>query len=264
MSQLKPKKPDNFSGKRDQFAVQSWLYQVKQYITLVQVGPNDAVIDEPTQISFASSFFTSTAANWWYTIVAANQIPVTWANFENMVKNEFIPFDSVQRTRDKMRKLVQRTSVSAYLSEFRNMALMIADMSEGEKLDRFCQGLKPEIRLEVLKAGTNTIDQASRIALSVDSALFGAGMISSSKQGQSYSVSGGSGATPMEIGNLENLRGKNACFKCQTVGCRPWLCSKESRKVKHSRESSKKSVSYSNVDAEDCCCSKSSASEEEN
>ena len=121
MSLLKPKKPENFYGKRDQFAVQSWLYQMKQYITLVQIGPNAVVIDEPTQVSFASSFFTDNAANWWYTIVAANQVPRTWSNFENMVKHEFIPVDSVRQTRDKLRKLVQRTSVSSYISEFRNM-----------------------------------------------------------------------------------------------------------------------------------------------
>jgi len=37
-------------------------------------------------------------------------------------------------------------------------------MSEGEKVDRFSQGLKPNIRLEVMKAGAQTMTEASRIA----------------------------------------------------------------------------------------------------
>ena len=50
------------------------------------------------------------------------------------------------------------------------------NMSEGEKVDRFSQGLNPNIKLEVMKAGAQTMNDASRIALNVDSALFGAGM----------------------------------------------------------------------------------------
>ncbi len=68
-------------------------------------------------------------------------------------RNEFIPFDSVQRPRDKLRRLVQLTYVSDYLSEFSIIVFMISGVNEGEQLDRFCQELKPHIRLEVLKAG---------------------------------------------------------------------------------------------------------------
>ncbi len=47
---------------REQFVVQSWVYQVKQYIALVEVGTNAPQVDEATKISFASSFLTGTAA----------------------------------------------------------------------------------------------------------------------------------------------------------------------------------------------------------
>lgn len=44
-------------------------------------------------------------------------------------------------------------------------------------MDRFCQGLKPNIGIEVLKAGAQKMPEASRIALNIDSALFGAEMV---------------------------------------------------------------------------------------
>ena len=243
MSALKPNKPNNFDGKRDEYAVQTWLYQVQQYLTLVQVG-NALNLDEPTKISFAATFFSHTAAAWWYTLVASNNIPDTWEAFENAVRQEFIPFDSVQRSRDKLRRLIQRTSVSSYLSEFRNIVLTIPGMNASEQVDRFCQGLKPHIRLEVMKAGARTMNDASRIALNVDAALFGSGMLNNQWNNRV------SGPTPMEIGNVEQRdrdRRSNACFKCHKVGCRPWKCGKESR-FRQDMQNKKSSVSLSNVD----------------
>ena len=180
MASLKPNKPSTFHGKRDKFAVRTWLFQVKQYLSLVQVGNGTKLVDQ-TKIAFASSFLTGRAAAWSHTLVASNTAPATWDGFEVAIEQEFIPFDSVQQSRDKLRQLLQRTSVSSYLSDFRNIVLTIPNMNEGEKVDRFCQGLKPQIKLDVMKSGAQSINDASRIALNVDSALFGAVMLGSNK-----------------------------------------------------------------------------------
>ena len=88
------------------------------------------------------------------------------------------------------------------------------------------------------------MNDASRIALNVDAALFGSGMLNYQWSNR-VSV-----PTPMEIGNVEQKdkdRRSNACFKCHKVGCRPWKCGKE----RHSRQgihNKKSSVSMSNVD----------------
>ncbi len=132
----------------------------------------------------------------------------------------------MQRSRDRLRRLVQRTSVSTYLSEFRNIILTIPGISEGEQVDCFCQGLKPQVRLEFMKAGAQTMNEASRIALNVDAALFGAGM----HHGYYGHTSG---PTPMDIGNFEQrqrFRERDACFKCHKVVCRPFKCRKKGQK----------------------------------
>ena len=122
MASLKPNKPEKFNGRRDQFTVRSWLYQVRQYLELIEVG-NEMNLDDSTKISFAASFFSGTAATWWFTKVETNTVPTTWTAFENAVTHEFVPSDSIQRSRDRMRRLSQRRGVSAYLSEFCNIAL---------------------------------------------------------------------------------------------------------------------------------------------
>ena len=237
---LKPSKPEPFGGRRDALTVNTWLFQTEVYLNLVQLGNPTLQLDDGNRISFASTLLKDNAANWWYLKVHNNEIPGTWEEFCNAVRAEFVPQDSMRRSRDRLRRLVQRASVSSYLNEFRNLVLNIPNMTEDEKLDKFCAGLKPEIRLEVLKSGPVTVDNAARIALNVDSALFGAGIF---MQRSSFSPS--SGNDPMEIGNVEggdNHNGRrrgngrsgkvlsqrdkdlqnNACFRCHKVGCRPW------------------------------------------
>ena len=239
MSIFKPNKPSTFDGSRDELVIRTWIYQVDQYLKLVQVGGTVALNDE-TKISFASTFMTGTAAAWWYTLVVSNTIPKTWAEFQNAIFQEFVPFDSTQRARDKLRKLIQRTSVSEYLTEFRNLTLTITGMNEEEKVDRFIQGLKPHVRLEVLKSNARTMNDASRIALNVDSALFNAGMF----RFQGYRQD--TAPTPMEIGNVEQHekdRRNNACFRCHKVGCRPFKCDPSKRRRKpQARVSNTKAV----------------------
>ena len=139
-----------------------------------------------------------------------------------------MPEDHVRRARDRLRKLKQTGSVSKYLSEFRNLVLTIPDVTDGEKWDRFCAGLKYDVRLEVIKSSFTTFEEAAQLALSIDSAIFSA-RASQEMRGSSSS----NGTVPMEIGNMESKSPRfsqermkdlrnDACFTCHKPGCRPW------------------------------------------
>ena len=240
MASLKPSKPEIFEGKRDSLAVNSWLYQVDTYLNLLALSSPELNLTDEIKIQFASTLLKSNAANWYYMRVQAGDVPNTWDDFKNGVRNEFVPQDNTRRQRDKLNKLIQNKSVASYLESFRNTVIAIPDISEAEKLDKFLNGLKPMIRLEVLKSGCDNMNDASRIALNVDSALYGAGMFHGQNQaGQS------SGPQPMDIGNIQSephyrgkaykgkKKGKNkarsqrakdlangTCFICHKKGCR--------------------------------------------
>ncbi len=207
-----------FNGKLYEFAVRTWIVQVKQYLTLILVG-KDRSLDNPIIISFAATYLLSTAAARWFTGVASNTIPSTKNDFELALIWGFVLYDNGLQSTDKLRRLVQKTSVRAYLAEFRNIVLSILIISGGDLIDRFCQGLKPKVRLEVMRAGVQTMSDASRIALNVDASLFGTFMF------QNQRHFGMNTSTKMEIANLEgnkNDRNNNACFQSHKFGCWPW------------------------------------------
>ena len=58
------------------------------------------------KISFAAKFFSGTAAAWRYARIGLNTVPNSWNEFEAALIQEFVPFDSVQRSRHKFYRLV--------------------------------------------------------------------------------------------------------------------------------------------------------------
>jgi hypothetical protein len=85
---LKPAKPSSYDGKRDSLTVETWLYQVEQYLSLVQVGSPETPINDETKISYASSLFTQTAATWWYMLVQAGSVPGNWENMKEISSSD--------------------------------------------------------------------------------------------------------------------------------------------------------------------------------
>lgn len=156
---------------------------------------------------FAASFFTETAAVWWFTLVQGNSTPNTWQGFKQALLNKFIPDDHIIRERDRLRSCRQKGSVAKYISEYRNLILAVPDISEGETFDRFVDGLKHNILLEVLKSTVANFEDATKVALIVDSALWTEYQSTrrsySTFRGQHGSASGSTDPTPMKIGNIE-------------------------------------------------------------
>jgi hypothetical protein len=113
---LKPAKPGSYEGTRDSLTVETWLYQVEQYLALVQIGAPSTPINDVKKISYAGN------------------VPGNWEAFKIAVRTEFVPQDSSRRARDRLRKLYQKVSVASYVSEFRNIVLTIPGIAEEEQL----------------------------------------------------------------------------------------------------------------------------------
>lgn len=47
-------------------------------------------------------------------------------------------------------------------------------MTEGEKLDKFADGLNSELRLEALESSVSTLEEAAQVALGVNGAIWSA------------------------------------------------------------------------------------------
>lgn len=121
---------------------------------------------------FASSYLTSIAFSWRYTVIRSRRTVATWDDFCMMVLNEFLPGDVVRRACAWLRRLRHTTSVSKNFAKFRNCVLMINHISAGERFDGFVQGIKKETRLEVLETHASDFQEAARIALHINRALW--------------------------------------------------------------------------------------------
>lgn len=78
-------KPEQYDGKRDCLVVNTWFHKVEEYLGLVEVSSPTMALNYSNRIMYASSFHTSTAAVWWYTIVQANRFPTYWTAFKTAV-----------------------------------------------------------------------------------------------------------------------------------------------------------------------------------
>lgn len=226
---LKPNKPELYDGKREALAVYAWTYKMEQYFELIELGRNGAALPEKARIIIASQSLTGAASYWYFMLSKDCNEPSTWNEFKARLVEEFVPADSAWRARERLAYLRQKGSVSSFVAAFRNVILEIPRMHEDDKIERFVRGLKPEIRVEIMKKGVRTLEDAIKDALNIDSALFwearhGGKFLhegSSSRSQQVRSI-----PTPMELGSLgdNNRRYRRNPEPRKTLEC--WRCGK--------------------------------------
>lgn len=129
-------------------------------------------LSDSNKITCASTFLADTAAVWWYTLVQSNNKPNNWENFEQEITCEFIPEGHRKRVRQKPRRCKQVGSVSNYIGEFRNIVLAVQNIEKGQLFDRFFDGLKPTVHMEVMKSTVERFEDAAKTALRVDSSVW--------------------------------------------------------------------------------------------
>lgn len=129
------------------------------------------------------------------------------------------------------------------LDEFRNLILTVKDMSDGERFERFGQGPKNKVKLDVLKSQSSNFEDAPKIALRVNRALCLSTLYSNKVTRNKID--------PMKNGNVQRRTPRsddgrrrmyqdirnNACVVCHTKYCRPYKClNKKKRNAMNSTE----------------------------
>ena len=149
--------------------VKSWLFIAEEQFSLW-----DVTLDS-TKIAMAGSAFRADAKQWYFYIRgnphgAMNNC--TWEDFKRLLKQTFMPPDPIRLARDKLSTLYQDSDLRSYNTEFRRLMLIIQNMHEEDKVDRYLRGLKTWVRREVdLRAGNERItklDDAIALADKVD------------------------------------------------------------------------------------------------
>lgn len=106
METVMTSKPEELDSRGDALSIYTWLYQVDQYLNLLQVTNPEVAIDNNVKDSFASTLFKGNAAKWWFMLVQAEQAPGQWKTLKACVHKTAVPQESVRRSRDQRRELV--------------------------------------------------------------------------------------------------------------------------------------------------------------
>ena len=212
---LRLESPDTFSAKKHE-NVDRWLFQVEQYLRV----SNQA--SDPIRVAYASALLRGDAQKWWENKVTAaatvglDESQCTWVEFKTMISQQFQVVNKELKARDALASLVQKGSVSDYVSKFTTLAFDVPDLSLAEKHDRFFRGLKYKVRMEIMLKGIpDNYDELVKLAERIDTILFemnsgnrNNGNGKGWKQKNNYSAanvdSNANGPTPMDIGSVDH------------------------------------------------------------
>lgn len=131
---LKDYRIEDFPGERSARLVTSWINRMERALHLLGSTMPEG-LDEKTAIAIASFNLTNKAQVWWDTLPEAIR-PLSWEEFKESIKLEFIPTNNAQRVRERLHVLRQTGSVAKYLAVFSDLFLELGEeVSEADKLD---------------------------------------------------------------------------------------------------------------------------------
>lgn len=194
---MKIGKPPRFSGKTSE--AHTWIRSLRTFLYLQQIP-----LDTDTCVIWASTFLEASAAQWYQALVAqAQEDPsagfTCWQEFEQAFKNQFEERFPADRARDRLAYIKQRTSVSAYVSEFTSLLVHLPFRDEGDNIHSFVRGLKPHLAEKVAMAMPSTLQEAINLALKADGAAMHVARMMRTTPPSTVRYEG---PTPMDLGNI--------------------------------------------------------------
>ena len=143
-SKPKPSKPPSFAGERGE-SIDTWIKQVERYFRLSDIPEED-------QVEWGASFLTKNAASWFEVEnqrAETSGNDLTWTTFARAIKKRFKPANAAENAREKLGRLKQTGSVTAYAHAFRIIMQDLLDMHENDALHYFKKGLKENVAIQV-------------------------------------------------------------------------------------------------------------------
>jgi len=218
--------PDVFSGKPGGDPA-TWVFSCEQYFRL-------RPMTDTQRVDLAANLLRDDALLWWRMRCQESEgeactTTVTWSEFRDALRKQFTPVNQTANARASLRTLTQQGSAAEYAAEFRRILLRLPKLPEEERVDKFISGLKPRIKSEVALKDPTTLDQAIRMADTLDN-LASQNADSHTTHGKKRRVSDGQPSSdaaptnadtrlqPLTPQEREHLRNTGGCFRCRRVG----------------------------------------------
>jgi transposase InsO family protein len=191
--------------------VDSWLFQIEEIFKARRVTADE------DKLHYIAVLVEGCALQWYQNVCRKESLS-SWNDFKQGLRLSFRPPHFPQAIRKQLKALKQRADIQEYVFKFRNLIGQVDDMAEMDQIVYFVDGLKPSTRAKVEYKAPVSLEDAIRIAIQFDSAMF------SEKAFNARSV-----PVPMDLGMME-FNGK--CFNCSDFGHRATDCKRPRRVAK--------------------------------
>ncbi|KAD4982022.1 hypothetical protein E3N88_18693 [Mikania micrantha] len=157
-------KPHSFSGTGGAAGLLRWTEKLESTFIMSNCRVND-------RVKYATGTLEGAALTWWDTNVqtigreTSNAIP--WEEFKRMMNHEYFPHDKVQKSEMEFRNHgMIGSEIEAYTSRSYELAHLCPEMVTPayKHLERYIEGLTPQVRDMVLFADPTTLRQAVYLA----------------------------------------------------------------------------------------------------
>ncbi|KAI3819218.1 hypothetical protein L1987_13043 [Smallanthus sonchifolius] len=141
-----------------------WMKKSESAFTMCNCPPNN-------QVKYAFGTLEGPALTWWnsqvqmLTLQMANALP--WDEFKTMLREEYCPRDEVQKLESEFWNLkMEGSEIEAYTTRSHELANLCPQMVTPpyKRIEKFIDGLVPQIQSMVTSSNPTTIQQAIRLA----------------------------------------------------------------------------------------------------
>jgi hypothetical protein len=174
------------------------------HASMVQQFEYYVIDDDASKLRMGAANLEGDALQWYNSIPAADKA-ATWGEFVELLHKRFRPVSAVLIARQRLAKLRQgqHHSVTAYTNAFQTILTVINDMSPGDQVFQYANGLLPVLAGHVLEKAPATLADAIQLAASKEATLGFAGRAAAGPSHYRASASSSSsGSVPMDINHI--------------------------------------------------------------
>jgi hypothetical protein len=163
-SMVKPQAPHTFSGSVGAGAEQ-WLMELERWRQAVEIR---GVMSDQAFLTFVATYLQGSASLWYNSLVVKGSTPTSWAEFKEVFRERFRPFDAERTARQSLYNLRQREkeSVSSYSDAFLKLVNFLPGMAKEDQLALYQRGLLSHIAEELDRIYAVIDGSASHVNLS--------------------------------------------------------------------------------------------------
>ena len=206
-SRLKGPTPPEFHGsKASGYEIDSWIRDMK--VQFAFYGPREFP-DDASKVRHAAMFLKGRAAEWWEATDKSEGVETHWDKFVERLHQRYRPMQAAAVARERLDRLRQKGSVSAYADVFQKELTPIKDMGAADQIFFFIKGLSSaavanKVREKMPEKLHEAMDIAVRAEAFLGAGRAGQGAASYYPRHAAAGGAQGSSAMPMDVNAMED------------------------------------------------------------